>query len=70
MKREYEIHCYHDNIDDVAEIAFTSGKNTCGLVMSNDCVHIVYGHGNHSDAVRVYAALKANNIQIVFLRGV
>jgi len=73
MNREYEIHCYHNNIDTVADTAFSAGKDTCGLIMSGkekDWVHVVYGYGKHSDAVRVYAALKASNIHIIYTVGV
>jgi hypothetical protein len=73
MQKEFEIHCYDEKenaIDRITDIAFHAGKDSCGCMFSNKGVHTVYGAGKHSDAVRVYSALKANNINIIFCVGV
>ena len=71
MQREAKIHCLcASGVDRIAEIAFTSGKNCCGLIMSDSDRYVVFVNGKHSDAVRVYNALKANGILIVYTEGV
>lgn len=70
MRREFEIKCLAKDVDIIADIAFAAGKGCCGLIFSNNIVHTVYGYGKHSYAVRVYAALAANNIRIISLEGV
>ena len=72
MRREFEIHCRHADLDIIAAIAFQAGKGACGLVLSSrkGYVHTAHGYGTHADAVRVYAALKANGIHITLTKGV
>ncbi len=78
--REFQIHIHagiianaYDVLDKATAVAFQAGKNTCGLGISTggkEPIVKLYGYGKHSDAVRVYSALRNNGYTIAHTVGV
>jgi hypothetical protein len=57
-------------LDSFTNVVFDSAKHCVGVIFSEHNIHKIHGWGKHSDAVRVYSALKNNKYNIIYTKGV